>query len=175
MSVKSTLISGDDLERIRANAERAWINGKSHVRGSQREKYGPTDQLVGQLGEYALAKWFNRVDQYFERRRRINENPFVGDGGSDLEGFSVDVKSSLMRRSSDPMAYNLLVRPRERHPNNIYVLCLIRETTEGFKAILAGWIEDELLPVLPEGSGVFEGAYRVAASSLKGMDDLRLL
>jgi hypothetical protein len=37
----------------------------------------------------------------------------------------VDIKGSLMRYSNNPLNYRLLVRPKERHDNWIYVLALV--------------------------------------------------
>ena len=80
--IPTTKVDGEILERIRGHAEKAWLNGKSHVRTSDRATKGMEDQLVGQLGEYALARYFGVAEQYFNRRLLIEEQPYLGDGVS---------------------------------------------------------------------------------------------
>lgn len=174
MGVKVTTVSGPTLERIRSNAEKAWINGASHIRGGDRSRMGPEDQLVGQLGEYAIAKYFGVDESYFARREEINRNPYVGDGGSDLVGFNVDVKTSLMRASSNPMKYNLLVRPKELHADTAYVLALVADASASdIQVRLVGFAWAEDLPDSVETAGVFRGAYRVPATHLKDVCQLK--
>lgn len=171
MKVYSTTIEPEDFEKVKQNAEKAWLNGKSHIRSSDREQYGMEDQLVGQMGEYALAKWLGVLPSYFSRREIINLNPWKGDEGSDVDGMQIDVKTSLMRRQKDPSRYNLLVRPRERHNENIYVLALIPDIQDG-KVLLVGWLRDSELPTDPVGSGVFAGAFLMPATNLNDMKSL---
>lgn len=171
MKTYSTVIDGKDFEVVEQNAEKAWMNGKSHIRSSERERFGMEDQLVGQMGEYALAKWFGDIPSYFSRRQKINETPWKGDDGSDIDGLHIDVKTSLMRRQKDPSRYNLLVRPGERHQHNIYVLALV-ESIELKKVLLVGWLKDSELPTHPVSSGIFEGAYLMPATNLNDMKNL---
>lgn len=116
------------------------------------------DQLVGQLGTLALAKWMLGTCQghaeYAKGREIANRAPTSGDNGADIIGCNVDVKTSLMRyRGRAPEEYNLPVRPKERHPSQIYVLALVEadldqdpsEWTE-VTVHLMGWITDEELP-----------------------------
>ena len=173
--MRHTVVSGPDLERVRANAEKCWLNGKSHVRsGTERQRNGLEDQLVGQIGEYGLAKFFGVVGQYFERRDVINRNPWKGDGGSDLIGRAIDIKSSFMRASGDPSRYNLLVRPAERHKDNTYVLGLVTKTgDDSYKLYLVGYAYDSDLPNDPCAEGVFSGAFRIPAAKLRNIDELK--
>lgn len=171
--IRSTIIDDEAFTRIEANAEAAWLNGKSQIRTDDREKYGMTDQLVGQMGEYALAKFLGDTDGYFARRDLINKTPWKGDGGSDITGHAVDVKTSLMRRQQDPTRYNLLVRPKERHKDNIYVLALV-PSLEARKVLLVGWLPDYRLNVKLRTEGVLKGTYALNATCLNDMDKLRL-
>lgn len=171
--IRYTIVDGPDFQRVKENAELCWINGKSHVRSTDRVEKGPEDQLVGQLGEYALAKFLGDIDGYFERRDLMNLNPTVGDDGSDFGGLPIDVKTSLMRASLKPLSYNLLVRPRERHADNLYVLALVSQIqdTEA-KVYLVGFAEDRELPFVPESFGPFKGAFKFEACRLHAVDEL---
>lgn len=174
--IKSTVVETQDLHRIRQHARKAWINGKSNVRTSDRGSFGMQDQLVGQLGEFGLAKYLGDTGQYFARREERDLTPYEGDGGSDFPGLQVDVKTSLMRGSRNAFQYNLVVRPRERHENNIYVLALVptlADYLDGVKVLLVGYADDrEFLPNL-EDQGVFAGAYRLSARELHDLSDLK--
>ena len=168
-----TIVDGEDLERIRAHAKNCWLNGISRVRSSKRAEHGPEDQLIGQLGEFAFSKWMGDADSYFARRERMDLNPTEGDGGSDFDGTSIDVKASKMRVDRHPMSFNLLVRPIERRDDSKYVLALIKELEDSFRVTLVGWAHDKDLPAKPVSKGVFEGAYKLPASRLKPMTELR--
>lgn len=173
-TIKSTTIRTDDLRVIIDNARLAWLGGKSHVRDEDRALYGIDDQLVGQLGEYSLAKYLGNPKAYFQRREEINQNPWQGDGGSDFPGLQVDVKTSLMRRQRNVLKYNLVVRPKERHKHNIYVLALVKEIwVDKPEVILVGWARDDELPDETDQQGVFAGAYRLPATSLHDMRELK--
>lgn len=174
VTLRSTLVSGWELEAIRYNAEECWLGGKSHVRTGDRVSHGPEDQFVGQLGEFALARFLGKPEVYFERRAEINKNPWMGDGGSDFPGAQIDVKTSLMRSRRSPMKYNLVVRPRERHEDNIYVFALVTKLDfVESKVVLVGYAHDRELPDTPDESGVFAGAYRMPCSMLRDIGGLR--
>lgn len=173
-TVRSTTIKGRSLARVKINAEKCWLNGKSHVRSSEsRSSFGVEDQIVGQLGELALARFLGKPETYFERRALINENPWQGDGGSDFPGLQVDVKTSLMRRVRSPLSYNLVVRPRERHEDNLYVFALVPSLGAwDCRVLLVGYATDADLPVHPESEGVFAGAHRLPARGLRDLGEL---
>lgn len=174
MKPRVTVVDEDSWKRIEKNAEAAWIDGKSHVRGSDRSAKGLEDQLVGQIGEWALAKFCGQTETYFSRREEINRNPYSGDGGTDLLGFAVDVKTSLMRASRSPLKYNLAVRPGERHPGTIYVLGLV-DSLSSRKVWLVGCCEEQNLPDEANKQGVFAGAYVVPATKLSDMGVVKAL
>lgn len=173
--IKSTVVTNPELLGVRQHAHNAWLNGHSHVRGSDRAQMGEVDQLVGQLGEFALARYLGDEESYFQRRRRIDKTPTVGDDGSDFKDLKIDVKTSLARRSPNPRDYRLLVRPRERHTENVYVLGIV-ENPEGLfldavshKVYLVGWAYDSDLPAEPHEGGVFDGAFALPARKLREM------
>ena len=164
-------------ERARARhfAGNATIGGKSQVRSAvDRQDSLATDQDVGQLGEMALSKYLGGTPLFYELTRTIRDlEPTQGDGGGDLLATNVDVKASLMRASVDPLRYRLLVRPRERHLNTVYVLALVAPDvwTTG-NVCLVGWCTDRDLPQHPERAGPFAGAYCIPATQLKVLPPL---
>lgn len=74
-----------------------------------------------------------------------------------------------MRRSKDPMTYNLIVRPKEVHPDWIYILGLVDDLKRP-TVYLMGWAKD-LPPIIEEG--IFAGAHVVPAKCLHCMKNLQ--
>jgi hypothetical protein len=113
-------------------------------------------------------------DGYLKAREKANANPLLGDNGVDIEGLSnVDIKGSLMRYSSNPLDYRLLVRPKERHDNWIYVLGLVPKERP-YKCHIVGWANDSDLPSKTYAGSIksLHGAYVLEAIKLKNIKDL---
>lgn len=168
-------LRSDELRLIEHFAEQAAVGGTSHVRGADRGDKLRDDQLVGQLGECALSRYLSGSSVlYTLTRTRRNLEPHLGDDGGDLIGSNVDVKTSVMRYSPEPLHYRLLVRPAELHPDTVYVLALVypdwRTTGE---VTLVGWATREDLPDRPEPEGPFRGAYVLPAPYLQPLLPLR--
>jgi hypothetical protein len=164
------MLSQSDIEAAAGYAGRAQVGGQSQVRsGQDRQQQLATDQLVGQLGELALSKYLGGTRLFYELTRTIRDlDPHAGDGGGDLLATNVDVKCSLMRAANNPLAYRLLVRPRERHPNTVYVLALVEpDVWQTGKVCLVGWCKDTHLPKQPLAEGPFAGAHVVLATELR--------
>lgn len=165
------------LDRIYQHAVNATMGGKSNVR-AVRNADSPEqvdDQLVGQLGQYAGVVWcLGSPDPYWASREAQDADPWRGDGGSDVPGWRIDIKTSVMRVAGrSPLAYSLAVRPKERHPENIYVLALIPADFDGSmvnEVLLVGWASDDMLPNRLRDRGVFRGAYVLEAAYLNPMD-----
>jgi hypothetical protein len=165
-------------------AKKAEIGGVSRLRcGKERTANLSIDQFVGVgLGELAGNKHFFTVKDYYQSRASKNENPHLGDNGCDTLGFRIDYKASQAKKN-DLLSYNLLVRPHERHEGYVYVLILVKtfcltpaELVKGPQhpeTYLIGWARDEMLPAEPVKSGIFSGAYRIAAADLNPIDDLK--
>lgn len=167
---KYTYIQSDIFERIREHANNACIGGVSRVRTQDRQPRLAEDQLVGQLGEFALSRFLGNEEAYFERRSLRDLNPRIGDSGSDFSDLPIDVKTSRMRRSQDPGKYNLLVRPDERHSDWLYVAAFAERNLEPpVKVVLAGWISESLLPDETAADPRFEGAYALPVPLLNSM------
>lgn len=158
-----------ELERSRYFAGNAAIGGRSQVRGAKdRQDALATDQAVGQLGEMALSKYVGGTPLFYEVTRAIRDlNPTQGDEGGDLLATNLDVKCSLMRASTDPLRYRLLVRPKERHANSVYVLALVaQDVWQSGRVTLVGWCRDRHLPAEAARDGPFAGAYVLPATQL---------
>lgn len=112
------------LSNYRTNMERNDSTNKGNV----------LDGITGQAGNYALIKWFygdNAPGVYEKTRRKANNSPFRGDKGSDIIGFSIDIKTSKIQNkkvvsmksgSFNPSLYQgMKIFPRERHEGVCYV------------------------------------------------------
>jgi len=160
-------VSSTMLDVARRFAEAACMGGSSSVRGSDRLERLMEDQTVGQLGQMALAIWKDgHLGEYLIQRAAANTYPTHGDGGADLVGSNVDVKSSLMRASSDWSAYRLPVRPAEMHDGWVYVLALVEPDLSA--VLLVGFATStEVSAGGLEQGGPFAGAYTMAAADLR--------
>jgi hypothetical protein len=151
-----------DIRLAEAQAEACAMGGESQIREvHDRAEKLREDQVVGQVGTIALHRyWFGHVEQYMMGRYFQNKMPWEGDGGEDIPGANIDVKTSLMRRSTDPMTYNLPIRGRERHAGWVYVLALLPlDYRESKQVFLMGWIGDSELPAEPKADGPLAGAF----------------
>lgn len=160
------------------NAKKACIGGKSHVRSKKdRSNKLFEDQFVGQIGHMAGSSViFDTVRPYRMARDDANENPQDGDGGSDIPGYNIDIKTSFMRGKPDPLKYNCIVRPAEYDPSRAYIQTLVKEIdTERYEAIVyvVGWITGNELPDEVEKSGMFEGAYVLPTAKLRPMNSFK--
>jgi len=164
----------EDYKRVQSNAKLAAIGGVSRIRDKDsRRKNLHEDQLVGQISTYAGSVVLTgSAEGYYQARDIANANPYEGDGGVDIIGLdNIDIKGSLMRASSDPLDYRLLVRPKERHDQWIYILAMVPKSRP-YKTYLVGWAYDKDLPDKPNKSGIFEGAFVIRGGNLRKMEQL---
>ena len=92
----------------------------------------------------------------------------------DISGLpNIDIKGSLMRYSSNPLNYRLLVRPKERHEDWIYVLALVPKERP-YKTYIVGWANDNDLPSKPYDGEIksLHGAYVIEAKNLRKIAEL---
>lgn len=174
--IKEHVIKEDDMPIIWSNAKKAEIGGLSQIRNSDhRKKYLSEDQLVGQIATYCASMILtNSSEGYIKARNKANTNPTKGDNGVDIEGLhNIDIKGSLMRYSSDPLKYRLLVREKERHNGWIYVLGLVPRERP-YKTYLVGWAKDSDLPKEKYSGSItsLHGAYVLNAGNLRLIKDL---
>ena len=163
-----------ELRYCKEMAELAEIGGHSLIREEDREVTLQIDQLVGQIGQYALALYLlGEPSKYYAQRMIANIHPEIGDSGQDLIGANVDVKTSLMRASQDPMEYVLPVRPKELHEGHVYILALIEPNGESSLKVnepllvhLVGWATTDDIMSTPEEDGIFKGAHVIQARKL---------
>jgi len=177
-------LSPQEIKLCRINAKKSAIGGKSNVRGKgHRENELHNDQLVGQLGECALSKYLTgSTDAYMLQRSIANSYPTSGDGGQDIFGLNVDIKTSVMRYNAMGIPdYHLVVRPQEKHDHWCYILGLVEKDFpkaspfRGVCVYLVGWIASEELPSPPEQYGPFKGAHTIKAMYLHPLPNLRWL
>lgn len=175
----SIWLDQQELGYCKKMAELAEIGGRSTVRTADRKETLSIDQLVGQIGQYALSIYlFGDPSRYYSQRMVANQHPEVGDGGTDLIGLNADIKTSLMRASQDPLDYVLPIRPKEVHEDHVYILALVEPNSESAIRLsdpltvhLVGWIETADLwhkytDRQPEKDGLFSGAYILKATEL---------
>lgn len=133
------------------------------------------DQLLGQLGQYALSVYLTGNDLAYRKARcKANQSPLKGDGGFDILGLKVDVKTSRMRYSQDALAYQLIVPPSERHPDWTYVLALIPKDCNN-RVYLVGWLRDCDFTPAPNGTGSKTGKFVRDACELSPLPPLQWL
>lgn len=166
-----------EMNLIKRMAQQAEVGGRSQIRkGQDRSDNLSIDQLVGQIGTYVGCKYIQGdIKDYRVSRYYANKAPTVGDGGADITGSNIDFKASEIRNpNKDLMTYKLLVRPRERHDDWVYVLILVSDISEASStAHILGWADTRMLPEQTETSGIFKGAYVLPAENLKPLPPLR--
>lgn len=173
-AIEVVTISEEHRELIAENAGKALLGFPSRFRGREdRREAQRLDARLGQLGEASLSLYLTgRIDAYKQHREECNANPLKGDGGRDLPGRDVDVKTSLMRGSPDPLAYTLVVRPSELHLGFAYVLALV-EHPSAWSTMLVGWAWAQELELEEDEDSPFCGAFVRASKELRAMEDLR--
>jgi len=176
--IVGVFLSPEQMSACSKHAELCSICGQSNVHTDKEERKDvlSCDQVVGQVCTCAATMWlgssYDNGFSYYDRvRRKQNLTPYDGDGGDDIPPYRIDVKGSLVRNDAkDLLSYNLLVRPKERHAGLIYLMAL--HFTPSIVA-LVGWALETDLPVTGETFGVFSGAYRLSAASLRPVAELR--
>lgn len=172
-------------------AKLAMIGGTSRIyEGDDRRRYLEMNQFLGVgIGELAGNKHFFTVKDYYQSRKKKNENPLAGDNGCDTLGYRLDYKASAITRP-DILNYNLVVRPKERHEGFAYVLVLVE--THGRTPLelatgplypvahLMGWASDDMLEGRQHHRGIFGptkhdgGAFVIPVRELRKMKDLNV-
>lgn len=190
MSARAVIIDlgAAQLERCLFFAGNAEIGGASNIRSSAGERMAEisVDQMVGQVGTLALSCWMlgkaAGYAEYARGRIAADRNPTSGDGGADILGTNIDVKSSLHRYAQkSPFEYNLLVRPQERHPGHVFVLGLVEiedpaarvDTWRTARVHLVGWATNEELRPPPQGDNPFGDAWRLRGKDLHPLPPFR--
>ena len=160
------------LAHCREWAKNSSIGGSSNVRkGQERQDSLSEDQMTGHVGA-AMFCWlmYGNIYAYKVARWYADRYPTEGDGGSDLPGTNIDVKSTLIRNLDKPLlTYRLCVRPRERHPDTVYVQTLVLPPDPDnsiWTVMFVGWAHESELPEQVEASGDFKGAYVLPVSRL---------
>lgn len=168
-------LSHSEVELAKSHASLMELGGKSFRDAESRKENLSLDQLIGALGEMAFSIYLTGSKQAWELTRRArNACIGVGDDGEDLLGLNVDVKTSLVRSISRPIwEYNLAIRPAELRDGTVYILALVTDLGDDATVNLMGWAEREDLPISPNDTGTFAGAYCLPANGLNRLPSLR--
>ncbi len=159
--------------------EFAVISTRSKLRGgysgtrqnkAERRKFLYRDNLVGSVGEVALCKYLYgnitmyRLAQFIgESNSRMN----VGDGGFDIPGLNIDVKSTFVKGKKDILTYHLAVNQREFKEHWNYVLALVEGDENNVGSVyLAGWLYGTDLDRLSTPNETFSNSRAVQANLL---------
>lgn len=169
-------VESEFVDLVISNAKKAEIGGRSQFRNSSNRNTNlAEDQLVGQISTYCASMVLTGSPEgYIKAREKANADPLSGDGGIDIIGLNnIDIKGSLMRYSDNPLNYRLLVRPKERHKNWIYVLGLVPKERP-YKCHLVGWMQDSDLPSSTYNGPIksLHGAYVLEANKLNKISEL---
>lgn len=152
------------------------LTGFTHIYDDpeERNKKAFEDALKGQAGELVLHFYLLGLkkgkDSYHKRRKRINLTPTIGDNGSDVDGYLIDVKTSAM--NGNLYTYHLAVRNGEKKGQEYYVHALIRlreMTRTVLKINLTGWARKEEVPEEPNGIGKMKGSCVIKVANLHRM------
>jgi hypothetical protein len=165
LQVLTVHLTDEHMALARAHAEAATIGGASRIRTDDRTATLSLDQVVGQMCELAVCLWLTKDTALYARTRELrNLTPTKGDGGADLLQTGIDVKGSRKSPRLQCIEHRLAVRPRERHKNTVYVLALA--DVDAAQVHVCGWLRERELPVMPNGTGPFEGAFVVKGAEL---------
>lgn len=170
-------IHDDQIRYILERAKAASLGGRSNVyAGKERRRSSlQQDQFVSQAAQYALSIYLTgSIHAWRNRRLALEKNPRKGNDGQQLSGSNVQVRSSKLRPGGDPLSYRLAVREPERRKDAVYVLGVVEydfdedndSVPSGVKVHLVGWAHDDMLPVIPQTGGKFEGAYLLGGYDL---------
>lgn len=100
-------------------------------------------QMTAQLGHAAffIAMFPNGWELYREQRLQQEATKWVGDGGTDVPGGTLDVKSTRRSTSRLLRYFNLVVRPMDYRPKTTYALAVVDHADGSTSADvwLMGW------------------------------------
>lgn len=152
--------------------------GVSRVRPEKAEriKYVYRDNLVGCVGEIALTVYMFGSTFMYRLAQLIlsaHENYDLGDGGYDIPGLNVDIKSTYYTAGSrDRLQYHLIVNNKEYKPDWNYYFCIVDGNEKSFGDVyLAGWMDGEELR--EKDIKRFRGAYSVEVAMLNKLPKYR--
>ena len=116
------------------------------------------DQITGMSGQFALSKYWTGSPYWFQMQRFFaNQYPALGDGGCDLPGSNLDVKTSLIRTQLPKLEHHLWVRPNEYKPDTVYILGLLEQADHTQCVHLIGWAKGSELTKDEQGRYGIDG------------------
>jgi hypothetical protein len=187
-------LGADVVSLVRHHAKLAEIGGRSNFRREERGSYLKIDQFIGMLGTAAGSiHLFGGTGPFERAREKANLNPTQGDGGEDFIGLPLDIKTSLLRYSPDPLRYTLPVRPGElrKYVDGQLIVLAMAEPSERDRPSdwakdnawlvardewlvhIVGWATRGDLPPPPDvPHRVFGDAHCIAAADLRPLSSL---
>lgn len=166
------ILNNDKIALCAKYAKTCCMGGPGWIRSNvERKPKRRKDNIIGQMGTLAGSIFLYGEDkgteEYIKARIKADKNPYEGDGGRDLPDLDIDIKCSHMM-NTDPLSYNFLIRPQERHENWIYIQTLAQQITKQLLFVhIMGWIRDEDVPSTVVTGGKLKGAYLVPIPQLK--------
>ena len=139
MSAVMVRLSQEEYALAVAKGRTACIGGRSNIVQDKQERDAALmdHQVTAMAGQIALSKyWAGSTEPFLVQRFFADLHKFSGDGGSDLPGTNVDIKTSR-KTAGDLWGYHLWVRAREYKPGTIYILGVFEP--EALAVYLLGW------------------------------------
>lgn len=174
MSIRMT-VEGSDFALAKSYAKAFELGGRSFRDPMSRAENLEIDQLVGALGEMAVALYLTGNSHVWKLTKWARFQCFSqNDGGEDILGLNLDVKTSLVRSTLPLGDHRLGVRQEEIRDDTVYMLCLVTELTDDSATIeIMGWAAREDLPDIPVNSGPWDGAHCLPAGRLRPLPPIR--
>jgi len=179
-------ISNYHIKIIHRYAELLCIGGKSQLRKNRRDRMDNLllDQIVGQVGQFALCWWKDGCDKEFLNTayyQSFFKDRNGSDGGHDIARAQVDIKTSMARiEGRDLLDYNLIVAPKEYRENWTYVFGLVKPFNpaqflklDNIECHLIGWKSSNDMTI--QNSGMFAGNFVTPAHELEPLIPLKYL
>ncbi len=173
--IRTIRLTPYDMELVRKYASRWTRPGFSSVR-SQQERSSTIldDALTGHCGELAFLKHYRGPEAYKKFSAHCERN--CPDGGSDLDGSNVDVKSSRYTyKNIQILNHHLILPQRERRLRWVYYFTLVDLFQHNSAALvyLVGWCSEDMLPKQPSSDRRFYGKYALQARYLNPVAPMR--
>ena len=160
---------------LRDDAQMKCLGLGSKIRPTYTKDQLFEDQLIGVICTMVGVKALTGSNALYYQHMEETGDKWEGDGGTDIPGARVDFKGSLMRYGNDPLAYNLLVRPKEFHERTLYVLIVVSSYDEvGADGYVVGCMESwEIEEKNQPDKKRFGDAFRIPAELLHPFPNAR--
>jgi hypothetical protein len=188
------MLTEDEVEALDPLIQEAIIGGPSHIAPYRTKEELTEFQYCAFWGEAAYHKYtYGHIYFLIYIRELRNKNKGKGDGGQDIEGRNIDVKTSAMRSKKNKgilKGYRLLVRKHDLRKTWTYIAGFVGLKYLLFKkglvrypvtVDLVGWathpsdILKENTKEHPDGEDWFEDAYLTLNEKLNPLPPIGVL